>query len=182
MKPYKNASLIARLTDRVSAGYQKLLFKFSDVVKEIHKLVFSNKCVWVIVAMFVVSAYVCSSGQYYYTDDNKHMDKEDADKIEYIGHIKDDYGTQAWFISDRGYEVILGDNGLYRRIMITLALISGIMIISAGSIGVIKSLIFQTSVGQFMIVRYVAELVAELIIILVMMKVGKSLGKRRYRV
>ena len=326
MKPYKNASLIARLTDRVSAGYQKLLFKFPDVVKEIHKLVFSNKCVWVIAAMFVVSAYVCSSGQYYYTDDNKHMDEEYilhggadytyfqdyldelqkkyeaveeeiakyagesyenvdpvmfmnlkqreqqivkeqkraqeyADKIEYIGHIKDDYGTQAWFISDRGYEVILGDKGLYRRIMITLALISGIMIISAGSerieyksgmillerssadgrrkivrdkyianiiltvalavmihgmeliwlkniygmpylnapvvsltfmgnvlgnrigsIGVIKSLILHTSVGQFMIVRYMAELAAELIIMLVMMKVGKSLGKRRYRV
>ena len=59
--------------------------------------------------------------------------REYIDKIEYIGHIKDDYGTQAWFISDRGYEVILGDKGLYRRIMITLALISGIMIISAGS-------------------------------------------------
>ena len=326
MKPYKNASLIARLTDRISAGYQKILFKFPDVVKEIHKLVFSNKCVWVIAAMFVVSAYVCSSGQYYYTDDNKHMDKEYAqhggadytyfqdyldelqkkyeaveeeiakyvgesyenvdpvmfmnlkqreqqivkeqkraqeyvDKIEYIGHIKDDYGTQAWFISDRGYEVILGDKGLYRRIMITLALISGIMIISAGSerieyksgmillerssadgrrkivrdkyianiiltaalavvihgmeliwlrniygmpylnapvvsltfmgnvlesgagsIGVIKSLILHASAGQFMIVRYVSELMAELIIMLVMMKVGKSLGKRRYRV
>ncbi len=108
--------------------------------------------------------------------------KEYSNKIEYIGHIKDDYGTQAWFISDRGYEVILGDKGLYRRIMITLALISGIMIISAGSIGVIKSLILHTSVGQFMIVRYMTELVCELVIMLVMMKVGKSLGKRRYRV
>ena len=326
MKPYRNASLIARFTDRISAGYQKILFKFPDVVKEIHKLVFSNKCVWVIAAMFVVSAYVCSSGQYYYTDDNKHMDEEYilhggedytyfqdyldelqkkyeaveeeiakyagesyenvdpvmfmnikqreqqivkeqkraqeyVDKIEYIGHIEDDYGTQAWFISDRGYEVLLGDKGLYRRIMITLALISGIMIISAGSerieyksgmillerssadgrrkivrdkyianiiltvalavmihgmesiwlrniygmpylnapvvsltfmgnvlgnrigsIGVIKSLILHTSVGQFMIVRYMTELVCELVIMLVMMKVGKSLGKRRYRV
>lgn len=33
-----------------------------------------------------------------------------------------------------------------------------------------------------MIVRYMAELATELIIMLVMMKVGKSLGKRRYRV
>ena len=69
-----------------------------------------------------------------------------------------------------------------RRIMIALELISSIMIISAGSIGAIKSLILHASVGQFMIVRYVSELVAELIIMLVMMKVGKSLGKRRYRV
>lgn len=187
--------------------------------------------------------------------------QEYSDKIEYIGHIKEDYGTQAWFISDRGYEVILGDKGLYRRIMITLALISGIMIISAGSerieyksgmillerssadgrkkivrdkyianiiltaalavmihgmeliwlrniygmpylnapivsltfmgnvlgngagsIGIIKSLILHASVGQFMVVRYMTELVCEFVIMLVMMKVGKSLGKRRYRV
>ena len=33
-----------------------------------------------------------------------------------------------------------------------------------------------------MIVRYMAELVGGLIIMLIMMKVGKSLGKRRYRV
>ena len=69
-----------------------------------------------------------------------------------------------------------------RRIMIALAQISSIMIISVGSIGAIKSLILYASVGQFMIVRYMAELAAELIIMLVMMKVGKSLGKRRYRV
>ena len=66
--------------------------------------------------------------------------------------------------------------------MIALAQSSSIMIIQAGSIGVIKSLILHASVGQFMIVRYMAELAAELIIMLVMMKVGKSLGKRRYRV
>lgn len=69
-----------------------------------------------------------------------------------------------------------------RRIMIALAQSSSIMIILVGSIGAIKSLILHASVGQFMIVRYVSELVAELIIMLVMMKVGKSLGKRRYRV
>ena len=69
-----------------------------------------------------------------------------------------------------------------RRIMIALELISSIMIISAGSIGGIKSLILPTSVGQFMIVRYMTELVCEFVIMLVMMKVGKSLGKRRYRV
>ena len=80
------------------------------------------------------------------------------------------------------YEVILGDKWLYRGIMITLELISGIIIISAGSIGVIKGLILHASVGQFIAVRYVAELVCELVIMLVMMKVGKSLGKRRYRV
>lgn len=326
MKPYRSVSLIARLTDRISAVYQKVLFKVPDVVKELHKLIFSNRCVWVIAAMFVVSAYVCASGQYHYTDDNKHMDeeyvlhggadytyfqdyleelqkkydeveaqisryasetyenvdpvmfmnlkqreqqivkeikrsREYSDKIEYIGHIEDDYNTNAWFISDRGYEVILGDKGLYRRIMITLAIISGIMIISAGSerieyksgmillerssaegrkkivrdkyianiiltaalmvaihgmkliwmrsiygmpylnapvvsltfmgnviengvgsIRVIKSLILHASIGQFMIVRYMAELVGGLIIMLVMMKIGKSLGKRRYRV
>ena len=55
------------------------------------------------------------------------------------------------------------------RIMIALAQISSIMIISVGSIGVIKSLILHTSVGQFMIVRYVTELVAGIIIMLVMM-------------
>ena len=76
----------------------------------------------------------------------------------------------------------MGDNGLYRRFMITLSLISGIIIILAGSIGIRKSLILHASVGQFMIVRYMTELVCELVIMLVMMKVGKSLGKRRYRV
>ena len=68
------------------------------------------------------------------------------------------------------------------RIMIALAQISSIMIILVGSIGAIKSLILHASAGQFMIVRYVTELVAGIIIMLVMMKVGKSLGKRRYRV
>ncbi len=68
------------------------------------------------------------------------------------------------------------------RIMIALAQISSIMIISVGSIGAIKSLILHASVGQFMIVRYMTELVCGLVIMLVMMKVGKSLGKRRYRV
>ena len=56
-----------------------------------------------------------------------------------------------------------------RRIMIALAQISSIMIISVGSIGAIKSLIFHASVGYFMTMRYVTELVAELIIMLVMM-------------
>lgn len=69
-----------------------------------------------------------------------------------------------------------------RRIMIALAQISSIMIISVGSIGAIKSLILHASVGQFMVVRYMTELVCEFVIMLVMMKVGKSLGKRRYRV
>ena len=55
------------------------------------------------------------------------------------------------------------------RIMIALAQISSIMIILVGSIGAIKSLILHASVGLFMIVSYVSELVAELIIILVMM-------------
>ena len=68
------------------------------------------------------------------------------------------------------------------RIMIALAQISSIMIILVGSIRVIKSLILHASIGQFMIVRYMAELVGGLIIMLVMMKIGKSLGKRRYRV
>ena len=68
------------------------------------------------------------------------------------------------------------------RIMIALAQISSIMIISVGSIGAIKSLILHASVGQFMVVRYMTELVCEFVIMLVMMKVGKSLGKRRYRV
>ena len=53
--------------------------------------------------------------------------------------------------------------------MIALAQISSIMIISVGSIGAIKSLILHASVGQFMIVRYVTELVAGIIIMLVMM-------------
>lgn len=69
-----------------------------------------------------------------------------------------------------------------RRIMIALAQISSIMIILVGSIGAIKSLILHASVGQFMVVRYMTELVCEFVIMLVMMKVGKSLGKRRYRV
>ena len=85
MKPYRSVSLIARLTDRISAVYQKVLFKVPDVVKELHKLIFSNRCVWVIAAMFVVSAYVCASGQYHYTDDNKHMDEE------YVLHGGADY-------------------------------------------------------------------------------------------
>ena len=33
-----------------------------------------------------------------------------------------------------------------------------------------------------MVVRYMTELVCEFVIMLVMMKVGKSLGKRMYRV
>jgi len=68
------------------------------------------------------------------------------------------------------------------RIMIALAQISSIMIYISRQYGGIKSLILHASVGQFMVVRYMTELVCEFVIMLVMMKVGKSLGKRRYRV
>ena len=66
--------------------------------------------------------------------------------------------------------------------VVSLTFMGNVLESGAGSIGVIKSLILHASVGQFMIVRYMAELAAELIIMLVMMKVGKSLGKRRHRV
>jgi len=39
-----------------------------------------------------------------------------------------------------------------------------------------------SSPKRIMVVRYMTELVCEFVIMLVMMKVGKSLGKRRYRV
>ena len=57
--------------------------------------------------------------------------QEYEDKIQYIENVQKSYGRQAWMISDRGYEVILGEKGLYRRIMIILALLCGIMLISS---------------------------------------------------
>lgn len=36
-------------------------------------------------------------------------------------------------ISDRGYEVILGEKGMYRRIMVSLSLICGLMLMAADS-------------------------------------------------
>lgn len=198
-KPMKNISLIQRLADKISVGYQRLLSKAHRITKEIHKLIVTNHCGWVIIVVLIVTAYVCSTGQYYYTDDNKFMDgeyiehggvdytyfenylddlyrqredidaklqeygevvgdedvditsylnlrtkqqqilkqiessREYSDKIEYIGHIKEDYGIGAWMISDRGYEIILGERGMYRKIMISLALICGIMLIAADS-------------------------------------------------
>ena len=59
--------------------------------------------------------------------------QEYKDKIEYIGHVREVYNRRAWMISDRGYEVILGGGGMYRRIMIMLTLICGIMMISSES-------------------------------------------------
>ena len=41
------------------------------------------------------------------------------------------FNIRAWMISDRGYEVILGKKGLYRRIMVNLALICGFILMSA---------------------------------------------------
>ena len=66
--------------------------------------------------------------------------------------------------------------------VVSLTFMGNVIENGVGSIRVIKSLILHASIGQFMIVRYMAELVGGLIIMLVMMKVGKSLGKRRYRV
>lgn len=198
-KPQKNTSYIKRITDKISAAYQRMLFRMPDIAKEMHKLIFTNRCVWIIVVMIAVTVYVCSTGQYYYTEDNKYMDRqyiecggedysyfqeyieklnqerkivetelaqytlplndedvdiavyvglkqkqqqlqneiksaqEYKDKIEYIGHVREVYNRQAWMISDRGYEVILGGRGMYRRIMIMLTLICGIMMISSES-------------------------------------------------
>ena len=196
-KPNKNTSYVKRVTDKISAVYQRMIFHMPNIVKELHKLIFTNRCVWIIVVMIGVSVYVCSTGQYYYTDDNMYMDRQyiehggieysyfqeyienlqeekisietklekyselmnsgDADvadyvsmkqkqqqivnelktaqeyedKIQYIENVQKSYGRQAWMISDRGYEVILGEKGLYRRIMIILALLCGIMLISS---------------------------------------------------
>lgn len=198
MKPYKNTTFIKRFTDCVSAGCQKILARIPFLFKEIHKFIFTSHCGWVVVVMLTVTAYVCQTGQYHYTDDNKYMDseymlhggkdytyfqdyldnlyqqrdelqadiddygdiltrdesvdigsyvnlktkqqqilkliesrREYADKIEYIGHMDETFNIRAWMISDRGYEVILGKKGLYRRIMVNLALICGLILMSA---------------------------------------------------
>ena len=198
MKPYKNTTFIKRFTDCVSAGCQKILARIPFLFKEIHKFIFTSHCGWVVVVMLTVTAYVCQTGQYHYTDDNKYMDseymlhggkdytyfqdyldnlyqqrdelqadiddygdiltrdesvdigsyvnlktkqqqilkliesrREYADKIEYIGHMDETFNIRAWMISDRGYEVILGKKGLYRRIMVNLALICGFILMSA---------------------------------------------------
>ncbi|MFQ8901730.1 MAG: ABC transporter ATP-binding protein [Lachnospira eligens] len=49
--------------------------------------------------------------------------------------------------------------------VVSLTFMGNVLESGVGSIGAIKSLILHASVGQFMIVRYVSELVAELIII-----------------
>ena len=200
MKPHKNTTFVKRFTDWVSGGCQKILARLPLLVKEMHKFIFTTHCGWVVVVMLIVTAYVCQTGQYYYTDDNKYMDREYAehggtdytyfqnylddlyrqrdelqseidsygdvmtrdedidiqtyinlktkqqqllkliesrreyaDKIEYIGHIDETYGVKAWMISDRGYEVISGGKGMYRRIMVSLALICGLMLMAADS-------------------------------------------------
>lgn len=199
MKPHKNTTFIKRFTDWVSGGCQKILAKVPLLFKEMHKFIFTSHCGWVVVVMLIVTAYVCQTGQYHYTDDNKYMDREYAvhggtdytyfqyylddlyrqrdelqakiddygdiltrdestdisnyvnlktkqqqilkqienrreyaDKIEYIGHLDETFNIRVWMISDRGYEVILGEKGMYRRIMVSLALICGLMLISAG--------------------------------------------------
>lgn len=133
MKPHKNTTFVKRFTDWVSGGCQKILTRLPLLVKEMHKFIFTTHCGWVVVVMLIVTAYVCQTGQYYYTDDNKYMDREYADKIEYIGHIDETYGVKAWMISDRGYEVISGEKGMYRRIMVSLSLICGLMLMAADS-------------------------------------------------
>ena len=133
MKPHKNTTFVKRFTDWVSGGCQKILARLPLLVKEMHKFIFTTHCGWVVVVMLIVTAYVCQTGQYYYTDDNKYMDREYADKIEYIGHIDEIFGVKAWMISDRGYEVISGEKGMYRRIMVSLSLICGLMLMAADS-------------------------------------------------
>lgn len=81
--------------------------------------------------------------------------REYADKIEYIGHMDETFNIRAWMISDRGYEVILGKKGLYRRIMVNLALICGFILMSAdaGRLERVSGMILLNIVQHWDVIR-----------------------------
>jgi hypothetical protein len=60
--------------------------------------------------------------------------KEFIEKDEYIQHIEEDDQANAWMISDRGYEQILGQYGKQREFIILMALVIGIMLIISESV------------------------------------------------
>jgi hypothetical protein len=74
MRPEKRKSIMARFFAVINEQYQKVLAHFPIVLKELHKLIFTGKGVWVVAAVLIVTCYFASSGQMSFTDAQKERD------------------------------------------------------------------------------------------------------------
>ena len=203
MRPYGKITLWDRCVGIVSQGYQHILAKMPQFIKEFHKLVFSGHGVWFIAGVIFVVVYASTNGVMKYTDaeslkdqmyiEHGGQDKEyikeytqqrindvnDAlqelenlvaikdtdeagtdwndryyelngqyeyaktkaafcaefmDKLLYLDDVKQEYGVDAWIMSERGYTEIVGSGSAMRETTILIALIIAVMFITAENI------------------------------------------------
>lgn len=68
MRPYGKVSLWSRIAGAVNRMYQRMLSRMPQLMKEIHKLVFSGHGVWYIAVVLFVAIYFSGNGYMTYTD------------------------------------------------------------------------------------------------------------------
>ena len=88
MRPYGKVSLWNRIAGAVNRMYQRMLSRMPQLMKEIHKLVFSGHGVWYIAVVLFVAIYFSGNGYMTYTDteilkDEMYLEHGGKDK-EYI--------------------------------------------------------------------------------------------------
>lgn len=74
MMPSGRASVITKITGRINESYQRILEKFPVSMKELHKLIFTGKGVWVVVFIVTIAIYFSSYGIMKFTDAEKERD------------------------------------------------------------------------------------------------------------
>lgn len=203
MRPYGKVSLWSRIAGAVNRMYQRMLSRMPQLMKEIHKLVFSGHGVWYIAVVLFVAIYFSGNGYMTYTDteilkdemylehggkdkeyireytnekltdlknamaalneliaekdsgnvsddwEDRYYDangeyqyarvragyvQEFADKLEYLDGVKEQYGVDAWLISERGYAEIIGSNSVVRETIILITLVAVIMLMAQENI------------------------------------------------
>ena len=78
--------------------------------------------------------YYDANGEYQYARVRAGYVQEFADKLEYLDGVKEQYGVDAWLISERGYAEIIGSNSVVRETIILITLVAVIMFMAQENI------------------------------------------------
>ena len=78
--------------------------------------------------------YYDANGEYQYARVRAGYVQEFADKLEYLDGVKEQYGVDAWLISERGYAEIIGSNSVVRETIILITLVAVIMLMAQENI------------------------------------------------
>jgi hypothetical protein len=75
MKPYVKYGFITKIINQINSMYQKAFERVHGVVKEMHKIIFTSKGVWLSVFAVLCSVYFSTTGYVSFTDLEKQNDR-----------------------------------------------------------------------------------------------------------